>query len=99
MQYDSKILDDLTRLVTGIVGSVAGVQREIESQLREQCGRILAQLDVVTREEFEVTRAMAIKLRREQEELRDRLTRLESLMASAATEPAVEDESDKQNSL
>jgi BMFP domain-containing protein YqiC len=82
MQVDSKILDDLARVAGGAIGALAGLRGEVETRVREQFERILAQMDVVSREEFEAVREMAVKARAEQEELTDRVTALEALVAT-----------------
>jgi len=74
---ENRILDDLARVAAGALGGVAGVRQEIEARLRQQFERILASMDVVSREEFEVVKAMATKARTEQEALAARLAHLE----------------------
>lgn len=80
MQVDNKLLDDLARLAGGMFGALAGVRSEIEAQFRQGLERILAQMDVVSREEFEATRDMAAKARAEQEALLDRIAGLEAAL-------------------
>jgi len=92
MQVDNRLLDDLARVATSAVGALAGVRNEVEGQLRQQFERILSQMDLVSRDEFEAARAMAAEARRRQEELEeqlrgagdmgDRVTRLEALVAT-----------------
>ena len=52
---------------------------EIEARLRDQLERILAGMDLVSREEFEAVKAMAAKARDEQEDLQRRIAELEAL--------------------
>ena len=82
MQTENRILDDLARVASGALSSVTGVKREMESRLKEQFARILAEMDVVSREEYEVARAMAAKARDEQMTMQDRLNRLEAQLAA-----------------
>ncbi|MFQ5775462.1 MAG: accessory factor UbiK family protein [Kiloniellaceae bacterium] len=77
MQTQNRLLDDLARVATGAIGVAASMRGEIEARLREQFERILSQMDLVTREEFEAVRAMAAKAREEQERLGERLAALE----------------------
>lgn len=84
MQTDSRILDDLARVATGAFSAMSGLRDEIEARLREQFERILARMDLVRREEFEVVKAMAAKAREEQEALQARLDALEAKVAPAA---------------
>ncbi len=71
------LLDDLARLVSGAAGAVAGMRGEVESRIRDQLEKILAGMDLVTREEFEAVKAMAAKARDEQEVLLSRIAALE----------------------
>ena len=78
MAIDNRILDDLAKVAAGALSGVSGVKQEVESRLRRQFERILSGMDLVKREEFEVVKAMVAKARAEQEELAERLARLES---------------------
>ncbi len=78
MQTQNRLFDDLARLASGALGGLAGLRREIEARVREQVERMLRNMDVVTREEFEVVRAMAMRARAEQEELVERMAALEA---------------------
>ncbi|MFQ5466501.1 MAG: accessory factor UbiK family protein [Kiloniellaceae bacterium] len=77
MQTQNRLLDDLARVATGAMGVAAGMRGELEARLREQFERILSGMDLVTREEFEVVRAMAAEAREEQARLSERLAALE----------------------
>ena len=81
---ENRILDDLAKVAAGALGGVAGVRQEIEARLRQQFERILANMDVVSREEFEVVKAMAAKARMEQEALAARLAALEERLKDSA---------------
>lgn len=83
MQFDHRLIDDLARVAGGALGTLAGVREEVEARLRQQFERILAGMDLVTREEFEVVRAMAQAAREEQERLAARLAALEAALAAA----------------
>ncbi|MBB3066675.1 MULTISPECIES: accessory factor UbiK family protein [Limibacillus] len=84
MQTRNRLLDDLARVATGALGVAGGLRQEAEGRLRQQFERILANMDLVTREEFEVVRAMAVKAREEQEALADRLAKLEAELGKTA---------------
>jgi BMFP domain-containing protein YqiC len=78
MQTQNRLLDDLARVASSALGVAAGMRTEVEARLREQFERVLAQFDLVTREEFDAVKAMAIKAREEQEILAERLAKLEA---------------------
>ena len=72
------ILDNLSRLMTDAAGVATGMRREAEGVMRSQLERLVRDMDVVTREEFEAVREMAIRAREENEALKARLDALES---------------------
>ncbi|KRE02203.1 hypothetical protein ASE63_07490 [Bosea sp. Root381] len=74
----SRILDDIARLATDAAGAAQGVRRELETVVRTQIERLLRELDVVTREEFEAVREMALLAREENDKLAARLAALEA---------------------
>lgn len=82
MQSQSRFFDDLARVAAGAVGTLSGVKSEVETRLRGQLERVLAGMDLVSREEFEAVKAMAAKARAEQEDLARRVAELEGLRAA-----------------
>jgi BMFP domain-containing protein YqiC len=92
MQTQNKLIDDLARVASSALGVATGLRHEAEGQLRRQFERILADMDLVTREEYEVTRVLAETARAEQEALAERVAELEkrltALSGGAAAEPA-----------
>ena len=77
MQTDNKILDDLAKLATSAAGMAQSARDEVEGMFRQKLERAIADLDVVTREEFEAVQAMASKAREENEALEARIAALE----------------------
>lgn len=73
----SRILDDIARLATDAAGAAQGVRREVETVVKTQIERLLRDMDVVTREEFEAVREMALLAREENDRLAARLAALE----------------------
>ncbi len=82
VQTDNKFLDDLAKLATGAAGTLHGVRQELEGIMRQRLDRMLADLDLVTREEFEVVKAMAVAAREENEALKARLEAFEQKAGS-----------------
>jgi BMFP domain-containing protein YqiC len=82
-QTSNRLLDDLARLMTDAAGAAQGVRREAEGFFRSQAERVLRELDVVQREEFEAVRAMAQQAREENERLAQRLAALEARIQDA----------------
>ena len=81
MQVDNRFLDDLARVANGAVGALSGVREEVEAMVRQRAERLLTDMDLVTREEFEAVKAVAAKARLEQEALEDRVATLEVALA------------------
>jgi BMFP domain-containing protein YqiC len=75
------MFDDFSRLMTDAAEMAHGVRREAETMVKAQVERLLASMDVVTREEFEATRDMAIAARDENERLAKRIAALEAKLA------------------
>ena len=78
MQSEKTLLDDLARFATGAAGALGDVKEGLEARLRELIERILARMDLPTREEQEAVRAMAAAARDENERLAARVAELEA---------------------
>ena len=74
----SRFVDDFARLVTDAAGVAHGVRREAETVVKTQAERLLATMNVVTREEFEAVREMVALARDENEALLRRIEQLEA---------------------
>jgi len=85
MQSQNRFFDDLARVTAGALGTLSGVKSEVEARMREQLERVLASMDLVSRDEFEATKALASKARSEQEDLAKRVAELESRFAILST--------------
>ena len=77
-QTTNRFFDEMARLMNDAAGVATGVRREVDTMFRHQADRILRDLDVVKREEFEAVKEMARLAREENEELKARLAVLEA---------------------
>lgn len=77
-QTSNRLFDELGKLMTDAAGAADGVRREMETVMRAQGEKILREMDVVSREDFEAVRAMAEKSREENEKLEARIAALEA---------------------
>lgn len=77
MQSENRFFDDLSRIINGAAGTLAGVGREFEANAREKAKQWMSGMDFVSREEFEAVKAMAATAREEVEALKIRLAALE----------------------
>jgi BMFP domain-containing protein YqiC len=84
-QTSNRLLDEMARLMNDAAGVAQGVRREFDSLFRSQAERILRELDVVQREEFEAVKEMARLAREENELLKARIEALQAERGAAST--------------
>jgi len=84
-QTTNRFLDEMARLMNDAAGVASGVRREVDAVFRSQADRILRELDVVKREEFEAVKDMARTAREENEALKARIAALEAKIGSGGT--------------
>ena len=84
-QTSNRFLDEMARLMNDAAGVATGVRREFDTMVRNQADRILHDLDVVKREEFEAVKEMARLAREENEALKTRLAALEARLGPGGT--------------
>ena len=88
-QTSNRFFDEMARLMNDAAGAAQGMRREVETLFRTQAERMLRELDVVTREEFEAVKEMARLAREENEELKARFALgLEARLQSRDPGPA-----------
>src|SRR5512144_1181504 len=81
MQTSNRFFDDLAKMASGAASTVVGVRQEIEALVRQRIERLVADFDLVRRDEFEAVKAMAANARAEQERLDRRLSELAAKIA------------------
>lgn len=84
MQTQSPIFDEIAKLMSDAAGAVDGVRREAETVMRSQLQRLIADMDLVPREEFEAVKELAANARAENERLSARLAALEARLGEKA---------------
>ena len=77
-QIKSQFFDELANIMTNAAGAAQGVSKEIETLFRSQGEKMLHEMDLVTREEFDVVKEMAARAREENEDLKARIEALET---------------------
>jgi BMFP domain-containing protein YqiC len=80
-QNHGRVLDDFARLMSDAAGMAQGVRREAETVVKSQLDRLLSAMDVVSREEFEAVKQMAILAREENDKLAAQIAALEAKLA------------------
>jgi BMFP domain-containing protein YqiC len=83
-QTTNRFFDDVARLMNDAAGAAQGVKREMETVIRTQAERILRDLDLVKREEFEAVKDMARLAREENDALKARIEALEKKLSPVA---------------
>jgi len=83
-QTSNRFFDEIARLMNDAAGAASGVKREVETVVRSQAERVLRDLDLVKREEFEAVRDMARLAREENEALKTRIAALEKKLGPVA---------------
>jgi BMFP domain-containing protein YqiC len=86
-QTQNRFFDEIARLMNDAAGVASGVRREFETLFRTQAERIVHELDLVQREDFEAVKEMARLAREENEALNARVAALEAKLAAAAGPP------------
>jgi len=84
MQSQNRLFDDLVKVLNGAAGTVAGMTREAQDNMRERARDWIGGLDMVSREEFEAVKAMAVVAREETDALKARVAALEAASGIAA---------------
>ncbi len=87
MQSENRFFDDLSKIINGAAGTVAGMTREFESNARERAREWVGGREFVSREEFEAVKAMAAHAREQVATLEARIAALEGKPAKAAPQP------------
>jgi BMFP domain-containing protein YqiC len=82
-QTSNRFFDEVARLMNDAAGVASGVRREFDTLFRTQAERILSDLDVVKREEFEAVKEMARLAREENEALKGRIAELEKKLGKS----------------
>jgi BMFP domain-containing protein YqiC len=88
VQTTNRFFDEVARLMNDAAGVAQGVRREFETLFRSQAERMLRELAVVQREEFEAVKDMARLAREENEALKGRIATLETRLAAMEGKPA-----------
>ena len=83
MQTTGRFFDDIARVASGAAGALSGVREEVEAVVKHRLERMMADMDLVPRDEFEAVKAVAATARAEQEKLEARVAALETALEAA----------------
>ena len=76
MSQGSKIFDELGKLMNNAAGVADGVRREIETAVKSQLERLVADMDLVKREDYDALREL---VQAQSTEIKDLKAAVESL--------------------
>ena len=82
MESRNRFLDDLAKIASSTASTIAGMKDEAENLIKQRVEALMNDMNLVTREEFEVMNAMLSKARLEQEKLMKRIEALEKPSSS-----------------
>jgi BMFP domain-containing protein YqiC len=83
VQTTNRFFDEVGRLMNDAAGVAQGMRREVDTLFRTQAERILRDLDIVRREDFEAVKEMARLAREENEALKARVAALEAALGKS----------------
>ncbi len=75
-QTTGRVFDEIAKLMTDAAGALQGARGEVDNAMRSKAEKVLRDLDIVQREEFDAVKAMAIKAREENDDLRAQIKTL-----------------------
>ncbi|MEL7029244.1 MAG: accessory factor UbiK family protein [Pseudomonadota bacterium] len=90
MQTRNPFLDQIGRLMTDAAGAAQGVREEVDTLVRRQVERFIADMDLVSREEFDVAKELAAVARSDAEALRAEVAELRLEIARLSIGPVSE---------
>jgi len=81
VQSKNPLLNDFSKLLTGAFGIAQNAKSEMETIVSSTLERWISERSLVNREEFDAVRLMALKAAERNEELEDKLLKLETKLA------------------
>ena len=78
MQTKNRLFDDIAKVANSAAGTFAGMKEEIENMIRHRVESLLIDMNMVNREEFNAVKEMVSKSRIKQEQLEEKVKKLES---------------------
>lgn len=85
-QSSNRLIDEFARLATDAAAVAQGVRREAESALRSQAERLMSEMNVVHRDEFDAAKELAVRVADENERLRHELEALQDRVSALEVE-------------
>ena len=83
MQTKNRLFDDIAKVANSAVGTIAGLKGEIENLVKHRVENLMADMNMISRDEFEAVKAMIAKARSEQERLEAKIKVLEKKLTKS----------------
>jgi BMFP domain-containing protein YqiC len=84
MQTTNRLFDDLAKVASGAASTLVGIKQEVDALVQQRLDRLIANLDLVRRDEFEAVQSLAANARAAQERLEVRIAELEARLAESS---------------
>jgi BMFP domain-containing protein YqiC len=81
-QTTGRVFDEIAKLMTDAAGAMQGAKGEIDNVMRSKAEKVLRELDIVQREEFDAVKAMATKALDENEKLQAEIETLRTELSA-----------------
>lgn len=78
MPQDSPLFEQLSRLLNDATAAAEGLHQDLDGFVKARLERILSEMDLVPREDFEAVKALAVDAAMQIERLKTRLAALEN---------------------
>ena len=82
MQTENKLFEDLSKVATSALGTIAGVGREVDDAMRRRAREFVGGADAIDRDEFEAVKANASAAREAVETLKAEIATLRAEIAA-----------------
>ena len=83
MQTKNRLFDDIAKVANSAVSTFAGLKGEIENMVQHRIENLMADMNMISRDEFEAVKAMIAKARSEQERLETKFKELEKKLTKS----------------
>lgn len=90
MQTRNPFLNEIARMAGGASSTVSALKEEVEMRVRERVERLLNEMDLVTREDFDAMAELASNARQQSEDLAEKLENVEKRLSALEARNAAE---------
>lgn len=99
MTDTNRIMDDMARFVTDAMSVAQGVQREAQTIAKTQIERIIRELNLVNREDFDALKDMVVNAREQNQKLSARIAVLEKHIKNSTSSSIQENDENNEEQM